>query len=182
MRALFLLLSLQLVSNPQISSAQEVRFQADNVVVLKTQDGLCGLFLSSIVKKRGEANLTLIYNATKKEVKFSLSSEITTSLDPAGVVDLELVFIAGGRYDDAWGDVSFVYYEDNGVWHFTETFSDEGASDILDDIARSTHLALQYRGDPFTGAKLSNSAAAIAALRKCAYDQAGLNLNDPFAK
>jgi hypothetical protein len=164
------------------SSAQDTLLRRDNVIVMKTEQGACGLVLNSVIAGRGDANLVLRYDAGKKRVDFSLSSEVTTSLPAEGSVDLKLVFVTDNSYDSSWGALSFDYFEEEGVWRFTHTFYGAEATRILDKSARSTHVALDHKGDPFTGAKLSNSAVAIAEMRRCAFAEAGLNPKDPFAQ
>lgn len=164
------------------ASASEIRFQRDNVVVVYTEEAGCGLALSSVIVERGEANLLLLYHAKEKRVHFSLSSQVTTSLPQKGTADLDLVMILDDQFDEAWGKLPFVYFEADGVWSFNRFFTGVAAGQILDDLSKATYVALQHNDDPFTGAKLDNSALAIAELRKCAFEKAGLHLKDPFAQ
>ncbi len=164
------------------TSAETVVFQRPNVVVLESEQFGCGMVLRSQVVDRGSADLIVNYDAKAKEVQFSLSSEVTTSLPDTGTKNLELVFVNDGEYDDGWGVREFTFYKNENQWTFMRYFKGGNASIILEDIAKSTYVALVHNDDLFTGGKLENTAMAIKALRKCAFDAAGLNENDPFAR
>jgi hypothetical protein len=117
------------------------------------------------------------YDAKSGHVLLRLINDNATSIADGQTVKLRIVFTTGNRLDDGWGEQDFTIFVSNGTrvlnsgWFNTE---------MLDDFAKNDYFIAEFGEKLVSGAKLTDSAAMIAKLRKCSVEAAGLNPKDPF--
>lgn len=131
-----------------------------------------------------DRSLAVIYQAQIHSAGLAFTTDTTTSLPSEGDVDLKLFFSAAGRndVDDGWGTRSFHYTRGETGYNFMAVFEGaENARQLLDDIAAYSTLGMFTQRDVVVYASpLDGSAQAMTQLRRCAFQVAGLNPEDPF--
>lgn len=125
--------------------------------------------------------LTIGYNSKAKTSVLSFTNSKATSLTDGTKIQLEIFLVnPDGKSDDGWGNKEFTAsIIEDGPIHFTSAGLDK---EILDDVTKAKMLAFFVDQTLVSSFNLNGSAAAIAELRKCAFEVAGLNPDDPFLK
>lgn len=166
-------------------AADNSHYYDGDFTVLKYEDS-CNMIQVYDHPKMGENAFSVSYYAAAKKIYLNVTSKITTSLPDRGVVDLQLYFIDGNELlDDGWGTRKFDYVksDDGETYIFMNVFSGtENVEQILTDVSQGKLIAFFYKGKAFASYKLDGSAIAISRLKDCAFEVAGLNKNDPFAR
>lgn len=131
----------------------------------------------------GDHFLHIGFDPVTNTVAVGVTDPNATSLKEGQEIKLHVFFFGANTVDDGWG-----------LWDFTVGKDDDGrpmmlgafdARDMLRDIARSESIAFSIDAEakrPVGLFPLKGSAAAVAALRQCSFEAAGLNPNDPFLR
>jgi hypothetical protein len=174
------------LAQPALAQDAPFYWKGDRWYVSVADEDQCAAISKSIHIENGDMYLFIMYNAEEKKVGLNFTSKVTKSLPNNGSIDLKLVFVNAKtvEIDEGWGERTFYYNRlDNGDTMFvTEFGGSKNVEDILDDMAKNTHVVLEFNGDEFTGAQLDESALAIEKLRSCSFEIAGLDRRDPFAR
>ena len=123
-------------------------------------------------------SLSMHWRPRKKSLGLFAYFNNYTSIKEDQEYKVKVYFVRGNDLDDGWGERS--------AYGFESTTGTKGLSIILpgevalSDIAKNDHLAFEFKGDPIGSFNLSNSAAAIAEVRRCARDILSAHPIDPF--
>ncbi|WP_334185032.1 hypothetical protein [Novosphingobium sp.] len=177
----FALAALMVFGEP--ASAQE--FAREGTWTIKQVAGRCTL--SQVLQHDDDRReiFNVYYDAREKNVLMTFSSTLTTSLPSEGMTKLHLDFSSKGVLDDGWGERDFSYrlVPDTDMHMFSTLFAGSSAvSDFFQDLAKSDFVGVRYGVRAVAGSDLRGSSSAIASLRKCAFQAAGLDPRDPFAQ
>lgn len=124
--------------------------------------------------------LSVAYNAKTKLTLVSFSNTKATSIADGTTLKLEIFLnLPNGRHDDGWGTKNFTVGVEDGNRFFT---SETLEKVLLDDIAKATTIGFFTDDVLVSSFELEGSARAIAELRKCAFEVAGMNPLDPFLR
>lgn len=127
-----------------------------------------------------DSGLAVSYDAKTKNASIIFSNTKATSVTDEQKLELDILFLgAGRRSDDGWGTKTFTVSVSDGVPYF---WSESLEKVLLDDVAKNTGVAFFTDGTLISSFELKGSSHAIAELRKCAFEIAGLNPLDPFLK
>lgn len=126
--------------------------------------------------------LYINYQPKQNSTTVLITDADSTSLEDGQQIKLHPVFVGNGKVDDGWGAWNFTVSKGD---RFISMFASFSARDMLADIAKNDTIAFSIDGTPdrLVGAyRLDGSAAAMATLRRCAFEVSGLNPDDPFLK
>lgn len=127
------------------------------------------------------SHVAIHYDARKKSSYLSFTNSKATSLNQDDKVNLTVSFKRpNGDYDEGWGETRFDVTVMPGGSRYFE--SQNLNFELLSDFARSKLVAFFIGTEAVSVFPLDGSAAAIAELRKCAFEVAGLSPLDPFLK
>lgn len=113
----------------------------------------------------------------------SITSRASSSLEEGETVNVNVSFLSGRTLDQDWGAAPFeTYKQSDGTSQMIGHFN---GREMLRDIARNELIAFSVDEelDRLIGSyKLDGSAVAMDALRRCSFEAAGLDINDPFLR
>lgn len=177
-----LVAALSLTSAPALASV----YDDDDVVVGVWQIGETNLTACYAVGsfseyKTGESvSLSLVFDAKDQDALIMFSNTKATSITNGQKVDLGIaVLMPDGSVDDGWGEKPFTAKVIDGKIYFSSAIL---SKEILTDFAKASALAFFYKENVVSSFPMKDSALAIKELRKCAFNHAGLNPDDPFLK
>ena len=125
--------------------------------------------------------IVLVYSPSLPSLQLGFTEKNATSVAPGQEVSLKLKFAIKNEWDDGWGNkTATANVLPTGVRLFTLLLD---AKDFLRDFSEATTIAIYTEDDALISAfNLNGSMIAVQKLRACAFQQAGLNPNDPFLK
>jgi hypothetical protein len=129
---------------------------------------------------KNEAGLAVSYDAKTKNASIIFSNTKATSIVEGQKLELEILFLREvWGADDGWGTKTFTASLSDGIPYFWSQALDKV---LLDDVAKYRTVAFFTDETLISSFDLKGSSQAIAELRKCAFEIAGLNPLDPFLK
>ena len=169
---------------PSVGYAREPVSVAGWDIIPDEEKQACNMFSLYTYRKSGEIAAFLItYSAKDKVASITFSNPYATSIKDETELELLMVFTSPNKLDDAWGNRNFFVLVDEKTGHryFNSGWYD---LELLSDITKSTYIAffIPDSEELVSSFKLDGSARAIVELKKCAFEVAGLNPNDPFLK
>jgi hypothetical protein len=162
---------------PSFAAAEEIYEDFKNGWSVRVEEGLC---LAVAWYKNGDA-LLVSYNPSTDRAALMISVPDATSLTEGDIVELHVIFRQGQNLDD-WGAIPFKVGKHKGVSQMMGGF--EGRR-MIRDIGRRDAMVISIDGTTerlVNSYSLVGSAAAMDSLRRCAFEQHGLNPNDPFLR
>ncbi len=126
-------------------------------------------------------SLAISYNAKAKRSVVSFSNTKTTSVTHEQELPLKIFFMnPDGDLDEGWGTAQFsVHVSESGHRFFN---SEPLEKQLLDDFSKGKLVAFFTGSLVVSSFALDGSAKAMAELRKCAFEVAGMNPLDPFLR
>lgn len=172
------LIGAALVAAPAASARDVVEVDGWRIVA---GDAICFARSSYTERHTGkDSNLSIAYNAKTKLTLVSFTNTKATSIADGTALNLDIFLsLPNGRYDDGWGSKKFnVTVEDDARVFTSETLTTE----LLDDFAKANTIGFFTGKTLVSSFGLDGSAKAIAELRKCSFEVAGMNPLDPFLR
>jgi len=135
----------------------------------------------TLISRYDKSFIIVNYQPNNNDVLLGFSEKNATSITDGQQVNLKMTFVINNRLDEEWGTIETDAAVLSGGERFFSMKLD--AKDFLRDFAKATIVAFYTEDDTLIGAfKLNGSMTAVQKLRACAFQQAGLNPNDPFLK
>lgn len=129
-----------------------------------------------------DETLMVAYLPAYNRASVAITSQISSSLEDGETVNLHVSFISGRQIDQDWGSAPFEVHKPSGRSNMIGHFN---ARDMLRDIARNELIvfSVDEELERLIGSySLDGSAVAMDALRRCSFEAAGLDINDPFLR
>jgi len=157
--------------------AQEMYFRKDHwSVISDPSDKTCSI----LANFEEELVLLATYDAALDGVRLKFAIPEASSRKDGEELKLKLLFMdTMNNLDSGWGEKKFVVSR-MGPSETPIFVSGILNREVLDDLARNKFIALYFGDKLIISLNLSGSAVVVSKLRKCAFEAAGLNADDPF--